>query len=70
MNHYEGDVELDERLLTPSQVADRLQVTERTIYSWLGAGSLKGIKIGRIWRIPENALQAFLNVQMSKHGGR
>ncbi len=61
---------MDDRWLTPAQVAERLQVTERTIYAWLSAGALRGAKIGRIWRIPESALQALLDVRMNSREGR
>ncbi|HEX6971156.1 MAG TPA: helix-turn-helix domain-containing protein [Limnochordia bacterium] len=52
-----------EALLTPAQVAKRLQVAERTVYEWLRTGKLPGIRMGRLWRIEEQALAAFL------HGG-
>lgn len=50
-----------EKLLTPSQVAEAMQVTERTVYRWLKDGDLKGIKKGRLWRIKESEFDRFLN---------
>jgi excisionase family DNA binding protein len=50
----------DETLLTPEQVASRLQVTPRTIYDWLRNGRLRGIKIGRLWRVRPLDLDFFL----------
>ncbi len=47
-------------LLTPVQVAERLQVKERTVLQWLKKGRLRGIKIGRLWRVPEENFAAFL----------
>jgi excisionase family DNA binding protein len=47
-------------LLTPEQVARQLQVKERTVSSWLKTGRMRGIKIGRLWRIPEDSLTRFL----------
>ncbi len=49
-----------EKLLTPTDVADRLQVNERTVTIWLRKGRLRGFKIGRDWRISPDDLQVFL----------
>ena len=32
------------------QVAERLQVTERTVYGWLRRGKLPALKLGRLRR--------------------
>lgn len=49
------------RVLTVHQVADRLNVSPRTVWSWLAAGRLCGIKLGpRTTRIPEESLREFL----------
>ena len=50
----------DEKLLTPSNVASRLQVNERTVTQWLRKGYLRGFKVGKEWRISPDDLQAFL----------
>ncbi len=50
----------DKKLLTPTDVANRLQVTERTVTQWLRRGHLRGFKIGKEWRISPDDLQAFL----------
>jgi acetyl-CoA synthetase len=50
----------DERLLTPAQVAERVQVAPLTVMGWLRKGKLKGVKAGRFWRIRESDLEAFL----------
>lgn len=49
------------QLLTPAQVAERLQVTERTVYKWLSNGELPAAKLGRVWRISEQQLQKFID---------
>lgn len=51
---------MEETLLSPAQVADRLQVTEQTIYDWLREGKLAGHKLGRLWRVRPKDLEAFL----------
>lgn len=47
-------------LLTPEQVADRLHISRLTIGNWLRSGKLKGVKVGRLWRVRERDLEAFL----------
>jgi excisionase family DNA binding protein len=49
-----------EELLTPEVVAERLHVQRSTIMKYLRAGVIKGRKIGRLWRITEEDLQAYL----------
>ena len=55
-----------EKLLTPTDVADRLQVNERTVTLWLRKGHLRGFKIGKEWRISPDDLQAFLEASANK----
>ncbi len=50
----------EEKLLTPPQVAQRLQVNERTVTHWLRRGLLRGFKIGKEWRVSSRDLEAFL----------
>jgi excisionase family DNA binding protein len=52
-----------EKLLTPEQVADILQVSVKTVKNWLRAGKLQGIKTGQLWRIEPEALDEYLNRQ-------
>ena len=47
------------KFLTPEDVAARLQVSPLTVRRWLRAGSLRGTKAGRQWRIREDALEQF-----------
>jgi excisionase family DNA binding protein len=54
----------DERLLTPAQVAERVQVAPLTVMGWLRKGNLKGVKAGRFWRIRESDLEAFLKADV------
>lgn len=46
---------------TVVEVAAILKVTERTIYNYIKAGSLKAAKIGKHWRVKAVDLQAFIN---------
>ncbi|MGE4297325.1 MAG: helix-turn-helix domain-containing protein [Desulfovibrionaceae bacterium] len=45
---------------TIADVCELLKVHERTVYRWLKSGQLQGVKAGKLWRIPEAALDAFL----------
>ena len=56
------DQELEQRLrtLTIAQVAERLQVQIRTIYALIKRGELRAVKIGRVWRVPLEALEKYL----------
>jgi excisionase family DNA binding protein len=47
-------------LLTPTDVAKALSVTEADVLASLEAGDLKGKKIGSAWRIPRATLEEFL----------
>ncbi len=49
-----------EKLLSPEQVAEILGVSQKMVRDWLRAGRIKGVKLGRIWRVREQDLEAFL----------
>jgi excisionase family DNA binding protein len=52
-----------DELLTPEQVADRLQASRKTVYRWIQAGDLPAIKLGRSWRIPWDEVLAMAKRQ-------
>ena len=47
-----------EKMLTVAEVAGILRVSVRTVYNLLEAGTLRGVRVGRAWRVPESALEA------------
>lgn len=47
-------------LLTPKQVAEKLKVSRKTVVKWIRSGKLPGRKIGTLWRIDADDLEAFL----------
>jgi len=55
-----------EKLYTSKQVAEMLQVHHRTVLEWLRNGKLNGIKMGRLWRIPESELNRIFEVYNQK----
>ena len=50
----------DKKLLTPTDIANHLQVNERTVTKWLRRGHLRGFKIGKEWRVSARDLEYFL----------
>ncbi|HSR72880.1 MAG TPA: helix-turn-helix domain-containing protein [Kiloniellales bacterium] len=70
MNRPDPPPSASERLLTPPQVAARLQVNERTVTQWLRKGHLRGFKIGKEWRVALDDLEAFLNASANVPGKR
>jgi excisionase family DNA binding protein len=63
------DLMTEQRLLTPSNVAKRLQMNERTVTQWLRQGHLRGFKIGKEWRVSEIDLEAFIEAGANKPSG-
>ena len=51
---------MDEQLLTPVDIANRLQMNERRVTQWLRKGHLRGFKVGKEWRVSAQDLTAFL----------
>lgn len=49
-----------EKVYTPKAAAEALEVHEETIRQWLRSGKLGGVKVGRLWRVRESDLEAFL----------
>jgi acetyl-CoA synthetase len=49
-----------EKHLTPEEFAERLRVHPKSVRLWLREGTLRGVKIGRLWRIAETEAQRFV----------
>ena len=56
MRREGGEAVTAERLYTTEQAAEILQISPVTLGDWLRAGRIRGVKLGRVWRIPESAL--------------
>ena len=48
------------QFLTVAEVAAELNVNETTLYSWLRLGTLRGYRMGSLWRIARTDLDAFV----------
>jgi len=52
-----------DKLLTPEQAAERLQISVFTLKDYLRNGKIKGVKIANRWRIKEEALENYITEQ-------
>jgi len=57
---------MDEKFFTTEQVANILQVHPFTILKFIKQGKLKGIKLGRVYRIKESDIQHFIEERMTQ----
>lgn len=48
------------RTYTLEEVEAILKVTRRTIYNYIKGGQLKAVKMGKYWRVPQKALEEFV----------
>ena len=49
-------------LLTPTEAAEQLAVSRTKVYELMAAGILRSIQIGRLRRVPVDALHEFIEV--------
>ena len=48
------------RFLTVMEVANTMRVSKMTVYRLLHSGELPGLRVGRSFRVPADALEAYL----------
>jgi excisionase family DNA binding protein len=60
---------VDERYLTLPEVAERLQVSRRTVYRWIKDEGLVAYKFANEYRITESALKEFLEARRTDREG-
>ncbi|MGF2526143.1 helix-turn-helix domain-containing protein, partial [Ralstonia pseudosolanacearum] len=51
----------DLRVYSIEEVTSILQVTRRSVYSYIRDGKLKAVKIGKYWRVTQQNLEDFLS---------
>nr|WP_307843271.1 helix-turn-helix domain-containing protein [Arthrobacter sp. MSA 4-2] len=49
-------------LFTVSEVASMMRVSKMTVYRLVQSGAIHGIRFGRSYRVPEDAVQQYLDV--------
>ena len=54
------------RLMDVNDLAKYLKLQKQTIYNWLGAGKLSGIKVGGVWRFDRREIDRWLQSQKTK----
>ena len=52
-----------DKLLTPDEVGEILQITPKTVRQYINQGLLIASKFGNVWRISEPDLQIFIEQQ-------
>ena len=57
---------MNESVLTIKQIAEYLNVTERTIYNLLQRGELPGFKVGMAWRFRIEDIDKWIQRNMKK----
>ena len=67
MQHREEIRTAQAKILTVQQAAEQLQVSERTVYEWLRNAKIPGRKIGKVWRLSEEAIVDFLRGEASEN---
>ena len=60
---------MEERYYTLEEVADRLQVSYRTVFRWVHAGELPAYKVGQFWRVSESDFKRFMEARY-RGGGK
>jgi excisionase family DNA binding protein len=55
------------KVYTLEEVAEILQLTRRTLYTYIKNGQLKAVKIGKYWRVSEETLQQFIATGTETH---
>ena len=65
MRREGGDVVTAEKMYSTEQAAAWLEISPLTLTKWLRIGKIRGVKLGRVWRIPESALE-----ELAKDGTR
>lgn len=50
-------------ILSVFDAAEALCVGKNRVYELLGDGSLKGFRIGRVWKIPRESLAEYIRTQ-------
>jgi excisionase family DNA binding protein len=56
------------QMLTVTEVADYLRVSETTIWRWCSTGRLPAFRVGRGWRVQRSELEQHIKAQKRKNG--
>ncbi len=66
--HSTGDDFSDVRFLTVAEVAAALRVSKMTVYRLVHGGELPALRVGRSFRVPEDAVSSYLRKSFYQAG--
>ena len=52
-------------VMTIDEVCEVLMIGRNTAYKLLNSGALKAFRIGRVWKIPRESVEAFIHLTLS-----
>jgi len=55
--------QVERKAYSPKEVQEMLGIAQTTVYRWLESGRLPAVKIGKLWRIPADALEELLDTE-------
>ena len=61
---------MKDKPMTTKEVAEWFSTTERTIINWTKSGTLKGYRLGRMWRFNQSDFGAAMGDKAVKKEGR
>jgi len=50
------------RYFSTDEIAEMYNLKPVTIRNWINSGKLRAVKLGHLWRIPEDALNEFVKL--------
>jgi excisionase family DNA binding protein len=51
---------MDEKQYSVQEISQHFDVSKQTVHNWINSGQLRAIRLGRIIRIPQSALDNFV----------
>lgn len=54
--------QIEALLLTVEEAADRLRIGRTTMYALVSSGAVESVKVGRLRRVPAEAVDAYVTV--------
>ena len=54
------------RLISIEELMKQLDIGKTTAYQLLSSGELRALKIGRVWKIPEDAVDHYVSEKIMK----
>ena len=58
-----------EEMFTIEEVAKHLKLSIRTVRDYVREKKIKGVKVGKEWRVPDSDLQAYIEELKTKRDG-